>query len=317
MVQRPAGVESWVNSVLYLAGQCTTLELSQILDTKFPVCIEEEMRLSEAGQNIYEMLRAILSVPIPSDAGLLALRTERLRPALSNIAAGVAARLAEGRSTLEDILSVIVTGIRDEYDVKVADYLEVTVSDDYPRLRLLVSSWGDNRQEAIRLTEAAYAKAGGITGSVFLLTPGSGFRWVGTNLLGEDSRQSIRHKYLFESVYGETSAFLVFPVFDGNVLVGALRVIEPPETTIVGSDIAGKPGTWPLEMRADLCHLADWIGLLIPLLRHAFPGGAHDSPLAEVSRFRPGWMDWLPIRYLSSVLMSASASPVCAQSIGP
>lgn len=293
--------DSWASAVTDLAARCTTPELSRMLGTRFPICMEEETRLSEAARKLSAELGNILSVPVPLDAGLLALRTEHLRQALSSITASVAAKIAEGRSSFEDILNVIVRGIKEEYGVKICDYLEVTVSDEYPRLRLLVSSWGNGDHGTIRLAEAAYAKAGGITGSVFLLAPGSGFRWVGTNLLGEDSRQSVRHKVLFESVYGRVSAFLAFPVFDGNLLAGALRLIEP-EGTSTGNQGQGMPGTWPFEMRVELCHLADWIGSLIPLLKHAFPGGSHDSPLAEVSRFRPGWLDLLPIRYLSSVL---------------
>jgi hypothetical protein len=292
----------WSDAVAELASHHSTEELSRLLSTRFPVCIEEERRFTGASEEFSSRIQAVLSANVPLDAGVLALRTDNLRSALSRIAGNAAARLAEGPSRLEDILNVIVRGIRDEYRLHVCDYLEVTYSDGYPRLRLLVSSWDGVSRDEIRHTENAYAEAGGITGSVLLLDPGSAHRWVGTNLLGEDPRQSLRHRMLFESVYGQTSAFLVLPVFDGLHLAGALRAIDPNVAETVGNDVDGRPGTWPLYVRAELSHLADWIGSLLPLLRNAFPGGAEDSPLAEVGRYRPGWLDWLPIRFFSSAL---------------
>src|SRR5664280_1296032 len=296
----------WSDAVNVLVNEVSTRELSATLGTEFPVNLEEERLIQEQCGQLHQAVQEAAQASVASDVGIRSVLTYGATAALSEIVAELGSTLATRSSTLDELLTTVVRVVAHHFHVRVCDYLTIAMREGEPRLDLLASSWtasgGDI--EKIRSQEAAYRRSEGISGSVFLLEHNRGQRWVGTNQLELDPRQGVRHADIYKSVYGDTQAFLVLPVFEGGDLTGALRVIdrEVSQGLPHGNDADGRPGLWPLSLRADLVQVTAWLGSTIPLLREGLADEGSGSILSEVARYRGAWLSSVPSRYASSLL---------------
>jgi hypothetical protein len=276
----------WASLAQELIRRFSSEQIAAALGSELPVCWAEEIAIVDrlvGGPGEDGNLLAVLEASARHDR--LVEITDNI---INRLATAAVSHAPDYRSALELILSVL----REEFDVRVCDFLDVRHQEGAAVLDLFATSWAEDDVEAVRLEESAYTFAGGITGSVFLHDRDHPIRWVLTNVLDADERQSRWHMEKYAPLYGRVSAFCVVPVFEGKTLMGAVRLIDP--TRLDYSDEAtlkGRPGTWPLENRLDLMQVSEWLSTTLPILRVALPGGLDDSALAAVGR-HPNWLNW-------------------------
>lgn len=102
------------------------------------------------------------------------------------------------------------------------------------------------------LKEGAYHRAQGITGSVALFPEGVPRRWVGTNCLADDPRQSPSHASVYAHEVGPINDYWVFPVFANGEMYGAFRLVN----RIRSRWQCGTP--WSESMLWELREVAAW-----------------------------------------------------------
>jgi DNA integrity scanning protein DisA with diadenylate cyclase activity len=166
-----------------------------------------------------------------------------------------------GENDPDRYLSQFGKEIANVFLCKVCDYLVVVGNGNMMRIH---STSLDISEHALRrrLAETEFYRRGeGISGSI-LVNPQPQKRFhVGTNNLAEDARQSPWHETAYKEVYGPTYDFWVFPLFDGNRIDAAFRVINRQ------SDGQTPVGYWPYYVRLQLLETAQWFEVFWKFIR--------------------------------------------------
>ena len=143
------------------------------------------------------------------------------------------------------------------------------------------------------LASNPYLRAQGIAGSAALLSEGVERRWVGTNRLRDDPRQSHAHTESWTRATGEDiHDYWVFPVFRERNHYGAFRVFNRL-TSRWGNGIP-----WPEAILWELREVSEWCGsVLLPRLGdgarvRAVTGTVHSSAVQHLkSKLDLEWVD--------------------------
>jgi hypothetical protein len=296
--------QRWAGLVAELPSTFTTEVLREALGSEVPICVEEELRLLNESSHIFSAHAEPL--PITQSANMTtAVSTDRLTNLIRRVEDDLVNLLARGSGGYQDALTAIVKAVRDLYDVKVCDFLSVTESLAGLRVLDIFATSVEQAIEQVKSGESAYMLAGGITGSALLLTDSDTTRWILTNVLTADPRQSQRHKDTYMSAYGEVDAFAVFPVFERGQPRGVIRLIEPNDLDYSAEVIrTGRPGTWPMILRLEMSGFCNWLANVLPVLRAAVPGALQESPLAHIAPHAK-WLEWASSRFKAAVLQDS------------
>jgi len=119
-----------------------------------------------------------------------------------------------------------------------------------------------------------YSRGEGITGSVLLVEPANPRPWVGTNSLLSDPRVSPKHVVKYSEVYGDIRDYWVFPLFDGESVFGAVRVVRRDDAY----RSAGPP--WPEHVLFALAGFSRWAE---EITLRCFPGAEDRSTVAQTA----------------------------------
>jgi hypothetical protein len=137
----------------------------------------------------------------------------------------------------------------------------------------------DPSTDLLRINEP-YGWAEGISGSVVLVPHDAPRRWVGTNDLAGDPRASKKHADAWKEGGGELTDYWLIPLFSGEELFGAIRVINRNRARYV----AGVP--WTRAILRELQGVAGWFEAnLLPLVADA---ARRRSPKPLRQRSDPG-----------------------------
>lgn len=294
--------QRWAQLVTDLIRTRDTEELSAALDTAIPICIEEELSHLDLHNSIGDTIETIASIGENSRLHAV-VASQRLRNLVDRVLRELANLMAGGRGSYYEALTAIASVTCAAFEVSVCDILLVT--EDV--LDIFATSTEEVAIDEVKSGESAYALAGGITGSALLLDDENASRWILTNVLSGDPRQSEAHRELYVSAYGEdVDAFAVFPVFEHHKPIGVIRLIQPRKLDQTEeSNRRGRPGTWPIALRMEMAAFCAWISSILPLLRAAVPGSAHDSALAQVAPHGE-WLDWAPPQFKAAVLRDSA-----------
>lgn len=159
--------------------------------------------------------------------------------------------------------------LRAEFRCDLCDYLEVqgervvlcaTTVDLEAMARTLETKTEEQLRRELAENQS-YLKGEGISGCI-LLCPGPDCRWfhVGTNNLADDLRKSVKKEELYETLYssslkaggGRIYNFWMFPIFAGNRLVAAFRVVNRHDESAGSLPARG----WPSSEKLQLCAVA-------------------------------------------------------------
>ena len=311
---RPVVVEAWYNDVPEFKAWAERLEqievaqLESALSLAFPVDLVAERDNNRRFSELYHDLKSHLGVPMSVSSAVAGFRTNFADQVIARLSEVIHASLVDPEADFDSTIRSLVRVVASEYGIRICDYLQVTTINTSTRLEVLVSS-SAARIEQVRESEQMYEPAEGITGTVLLLSREDVFRWVGTGNLGLDPRAGPKHKkeWLDLHVYGPVDSFWVFPLFNGDRIEGALRVIDVEPDGHIARLNASSP--WSYAVRAELAHIADWLGTVLDLVRTALPGGQPDSVVRLVARsrrLRGGILSWVPLRYVGALLDSLS-----------
>jgi hypothetical protein len=192
--------------------------------------------------------------------------------------AAMTLRLAsERKPQLQTHIHGLAEIIKANFDASVVDFLLLRRHEHVEELEFLTTTAEVSTEQRKELErEASYTRPVGITGAVLIAQHDHEMFHVGTNHLEGDPRQSSAHRSAYEELYGKVQNFWVFPLHVGDVLIGALRVVNRRD--------GGEVVAWPFLIRRRLVGLMKFVGALWQVCDLEAPIDGAEAPPEHVAQ---------------------------------